>query len=207
MTPFRSTIALAVSTLLLACGDTNKPSMAEALEDAAKRDEKEKKAKEEADAKAAAQKVEKKVDPKELPWTFDALKAGLLPGTRVKYSLTGTDIKGKKEVGVVSTRESEKDKPQATQVAKTEWTRVSPFFFVERAEPEVIGRETIKVPAGEFETSVAELRGFFGTHLTVWMIVDKPGIYAKVADHGNANEEGDKTELVYELVEFQLGET
>lgn len=172
-------------------------------------------------AKKDAIKVEKKTDALELPWTRDALKAGLTMGTKVEYALTGTDAKGKpvedgwtgtvkanneSEVGVISSRVSDKDKPQATQVAMQPWSRVSPFFFVEKSEPEVVTREKVTVPAGDFDCVVAELKGFFGAHLTVWMIADKPGIYAKIVDHGNSNEEADQTELTYELTSLQPGE-
>lgn len=209
--------AIWLAVCLAACGD-NKPSMAEALAQAEKKDA-EKKAADE--AKKAAIKVDKKEDPLALPWTFDEVKAGLPMDTKVDYKLTGVDAKGKpvddawtgtikapgeNDVGLTSTRISLQDKPQASQVAKIEWSRVSPFFFVERSEPKVTGREKVTVPAGEFDTVVADLEGFFGQHLTVWMIADKPGIYAKVVDHGNKNEEDDQTELVYELTGLQIGE-
>jgi hypothetical protein len=199
------------------CGD-GKPSMAEALAEADKKAA-EKKAADE--AKKAAIEVDKKDDPLALPWSFDEVKAGLKMGTKLDYRLTGVDAKGKpvddawtgtikapgeNDVGLTSTKISQQDTPQATQVAKIEWSRVSPFFFVERSDPKVTGREKVTVPAGEFDTVVADLEGFFGQHLTVWMIVDKPGIYAKVVDHGNKNEENDQTELVYELTAMQLGE-
>lgn len=218
MSSARSLPILAAVILTVACGDAGKPSMAEALAEADKK---------EADRKAAEQakkdaiKVEKKTDALELPWSFDDLKAGLPMGTALEYQLTGTDAKGKpvedkwtgevkanneNEVGVISSRDADKAKPQATQVAMIPWSRVSPFFFVEKSEPEVTAREKVSVPAGEFECVVAELKGFFGAHLTVWMIADKPGVYAKVVDHGNINDEADQTELTYELVSLKLGE-
>lgn len=207
----RGSLVFVASLVAAGCGDSSKPSMAEALA-ASDKKEAEKKAAEE--AKKASIEVDKKEDPNALPWSFDEVKAGLPMGTKVDYRLTGTDAKGKpvedawtgtikapgeNDVGLTSTRISQQDTPQATQVAKIEWSRVSPFFFVEKSEPKVTGREKVTVPAGEFDTVVADLEGFFGQHLTVWMIADKPGIYAKVIDHGNKNEEGDQTELVYEL--------
>jgi hypothetical protein len=62
--------------------------------------------------------------------------------------------------------------------------------------------ESVQVPAGTFDTVVVELRDFFGAHQTVWLIKDKPGIYAKVVDHGNQQDEADKTEMTYELTKF-----
>ena len=38
------------------------------------------------------------------------------------------------------------------------------------------------------------------------MIVDQPGIYAKVVDAGNAGDDADKTEITYELVSVQRGQ-
>jgi hypothetical protein len=216
MSSLRAASFLFAVSFVTGCGD-GKPSMAEALAKAEKKDAEAKAAEE---AKAAV-KIEKKEDPLALPWTFDEVKAGLTMGTKVDYALSGVDDKGKpvkdawtgtikspgeSDVGLVSTRVSQQDRPQATQVAKIEWSRVSPFFFVEKSDPKVTGRETITVPAGEFDTVVADLEGFFGQHLTVWMIADKPGIYAKVIDHGNKNEEADQTELVYELTAIAAGE-
>ena len=79
-------------------------------------------------------------------------------------------------------------------------------FSVEKPEYELKARETITVPAGEFDTVVAEIKGFFGAHQTVWMIVDKPGLYAKVNVLANAGAEGDQTNLVYELAEVKVEE-
>jgi hypothetical protein len=54
------------------------------------------------------------------------------------------------------------------------------FFPQENLGPfRVIATETIKVIAGEFECKVVE--GFYGeAKLKYWMIIDKPGVYAKV---------------------------
>ena len=76
------------------------------------------------------------------------------------------------------------------------------MFVLEKAERELVAVEKVKVPAGEFDCVKAEIKGFFGGHHTVWIIKDKPGIYAKVVDHGNANEDEDKTEKVYELAKI-----
>jgi hypothetical protein len=47
---------------------------------------------------------------------------------------------------------------------------------------------------------VLEIKGFFGSHRTVWAIPDKPGVYAKVVEHPNAAEKNDRTDLTYELL-------
>jgi hypothetical protein len=80
------------------------------------------------------------------------------------------------------------------------WTKQSPFFAMEKAEVKISGRESVVVPAGTYDASVAELTDFFGNTKTVYMIVDKPGVYAKVLEKANAAADPkDKTDLVYEL--------
>lgn len=207
----RPIVGLFVCTL--ACG-RSEPSLSEALAEA---DAKE--AKRKADAEAAKKAAAPKKDPNklELPWTVDALKTKLEMGTTVEYALTGLDAKGKPledtfhgvvkannpaDVGVIAYRHSQKDEPIASQVATTPWGSFSPFFAVERAESELVKRESVSVPAGDFDCVVVELKGFFGAHRTVWMVVDKPGIYAKVVDHGNSTDDADQTELTYELSEL-----
>lgn len=58
--------------------------------------------------------------------------------------------------------------------------RSNDFFPQEKLGPfRVITTETIKVIAGEFECKVVE--GFYGeVKFKYWMIIDKPGVYAKV---------------------------
>lgn len=212
--------ALVALSPCLACDGDKAPSMAEAL---AKSD------KAEADRKAAEEKKKAAVkvqpgladDPSKVehPWTVDKVRSGLPMGTVIKYAVSGLNAKGKdvtdayraevkgnneNDVRIVQTLLSAADTPQATQVATLPWDRVSPFFAVEKATTEITGREKITTAAGEFDCIKADLKGFFGAHKSVWMPIGKPGIYAKVIDHGNANEEGDQTEMVYELSELTM---
>ncbi len=198
-----------------ACDGDKKPSMAEALAKSDKA-EAERKAAEEK-KKAAVKKAPTLADDPtkvEHPWNIDSMKASLKMGVVVNYAVTGTNIKGKdvtdeyrgevkgnneNDVAVVQTLLSAKDTPQAKQALSLAWDKASPFFYVERATTEVTGREKVETPAGTFDCITAELKGFFGAHKTVWMPIDKPGIYAKVVDHGNANEEDDQTEMTYVL--------
>jgi hypothetical protein len=195
---------------LCACGG-DKPSMAEAL---AQADAKEAARKEAEEKKKAAIEVDKASDKLELPWTFDALKSKLEMGTVLVYAVEGTDAKGKPvedqyrceikgtnptDVGVVQFFVSKQDEVTAKQVAKHDWSRLSPCFDVERPTTELVGRESVQAPAGTFETVAADLQGFFGARRTVYMIADQPGVYAKVIDHPNANEEEDQTQLTYLL--------
>jgi hypothetical protein len=198
---------------VLGCDD--KPSMADSLKQADEKEAK-RKAQEEADNKAVE--VKKESDKLELPWTPDAMQASLQMGLQLEYKVVGTDAKGKpvedtyfaevkgsspSEVGVSQYLGAMKDEPIAGQVAKTPWDQFSPFFLVERAEHELVKQESVTVPAGTFDTVVVELQGFFGAHKTVWMIKDKPGIYAKVVDHGNTKEEDNQTaEMTFELTKI-----
>jgi hypothetical protein len=196
--------------LVLCACDSDKPSMSEAL---AQADAKEA-ARKEAEAKKKAEIQVDKSDELELPWSFDALKAKLEMGTVLVYEVKGIDAKGKpvedeyrceikatnpSDVGVVQHFESKRNDVTAKQVAMHDWSRLSPCFDVEKPTTEVVGRESVEAPAGSFETVVADLQGFFGARRTVYMIPDRPGVYAKVVDHPNANEENDQTELTYLL--------
>jgi hypothetical protein len=163
-----------------------------------------------------------KVDPMAPPWTSDSVMAALKAGTKVVYARSGTDAKGKKASGQLTylVRGAQMDgaatsytiepdpgtNKASSQIANTSWSNLSPFFGMEKTETKVLGRESVTVPAGTFETSKAELTDFFGNKKTVWMIVDQPGISAKVVDAGNEGDAADKTEITYELVSVQLGE-
>lgn len=151
----------------------------------------------------------------EQPWMANDVTGAMKAGTALVYKQTGKDIKGKDveddykceiktstntEVGTVcnGVNHPSEDKG-ATMVATAEWTEFSPFFSVSRPEVKLIERADLTVPAGTFDTVQAELAGFFGNNYTVWMIADKPGVYAKVIKHPNSGTEDDQTELVFEL--------
>ncbi len=206
-------------TLPLGCDD--KPSLTEQMEKAAEADAK---VREEKDANKAAEaakretKVAKDPNALELPWTSDSTKAALEMGTAVEYAVSGTDAKGKpvqdtyygvikannpSDVGVNKYLGKMAKDPVAKQVATLPWGSFSPFFPMEKPEHELVKLETVEVPAGTFDTVVVELRDVFGAHQTAWLIKDKPGIYAKVVEHGNANMEDDQTEITYELTKIE----
>jgi hypothetical protein len=199
-------------SLLIACDD--KPTLTENMKKADELDAKRKAAEE---AKKKDVKVEKDPNALELPWSSDETKAALEMGTTVEYSVTGTDAKGKPvediyygeikandaaEVGVNKYHGKMAKDPVASQVAKLPWGSFSPFFPMEKPEHELVKLESVTVPAGSFDAVVVELRDFFGAHQTAWLIKDKPGVYAKVVDHGNANDEADKIEITYELTKI-----
>ena len=103
------------------------------------------------------------------------------------------------DVGVVQYFVSKQKDVTAKQVATHDWSRLSPCFPVEKPTTELVGRESVETPAGAFDTVSANLQGFFGARRTVYMIPDRPGVYAKVVDHPNVNEESDQTALTYLL--------
>ena len=206
--------SLGLSFAGFGCGG-DKPSIEEAMQKAKKAEEDKKAAEEK--KKAAVKKTPGLADDPtkvEHPWTIDKVKVGLKMGTVITYAVSGTNAKGKEvtdefrgevkgnnenDVAITQTLMSAADTPQASQAASFAWTNLSPFFGVEKAEAEVVRREKVETPAGTFDCIVVELKGFFGAHKTVWLPIGKPGIYAQVVDHGNANEEGDQTELTYVL--------
>ena len=205
----------ALVALTLAC-DSKEPSMSKAAEQAEKKDAEEKKAKEEADKKLAEQAKAAKAGKVENPWKFEAVKTTLIPGTVLDYEMTGTDIKGKPvedrlhasvvshtdaDIKILEYKKSVSGNPAVTQPQGHPWASVSPFFWVEQSEIEYVRREQVNVPAGAYDCVVADIKGYFGKHVTVWMIVDQPGIYAQVVEHPNSKsaEEGDPTEITYKL--------
>lgn len=213
-----------VLALPLACGGKKEPSMSEALAQSDKNTEAAKKAKEAADAEAAEAAKKAKEGVIEHPWSFDGVKTSLKIGTVLTYDMDGVDAKGKPvadrllgeiaghdelDVKILEYKESQKKVPAVMQPQGHPWNKLSPFFWVERNETKVLRKETVQVPAGSFDCVVAEVTGFFGNHLTVWMIADQPGIYAQVIEHPNTKaSEGegageDRTEIRYRLASIE----
>ncbi len=175
-------------------------------------------AEKQAEAKPEPKPEDKPADkPKQLehPWKISDISGAMKAGTTLIYKQTGKDAAGKtveddyrcevkssneREVGTVcnGVNHPSKDKG-ANEVATAEWTMYSPFFAVSQPEVQLVERADLTVPAGTFDTVKAELKDFFGNSYTVWMIADKPGVYAKVHKHANVNTEGDQTDLIFEL--------
>jgi hypothetical protein len=209
--------------LALACGGDKKPSMSEALAQSDQKAQEEKAAKEAADAKLAEAAKQAKEGVLEHPWTFDAVRASLPVGTAVAYEMSGTNAKGKPvkdrmlgevkgasddAVKIVQHKESQQNDKAVTQPQGSSWDKLSPFFRVEQSETKLLRRESVEVPAGTFDCVVAEVTGFFGNRLTVWMIVDKPGLYAQVVEHANTGaptegKDADQTEITYALASIE----
>jgi hypothetical protein len=208
MTTTRLALALFLATpALLACDKGGDKKADAGKKDAGKKD---------VEAKADKPEPEKPAEKKlELPWMREKLHDAMPLGTVVMFKQTGKDASGKDveddyrceikfssatEVGTVcnGVNHPSKDKG-ANEVAKAEWTDFSPMFGVSRPEHTLVERADITVPAGTFDTVKVELKDFFGASYTVWMIADKPGLYAKVLKHPNSGVEDDKTEMVFEL--------
>ncbi|MEM6296880.1 MAG: hypothetical protein AAGA54_36790 [Myxococcota bacterium] len=205
---------LLLATVFCVACDSSEPSVSEALADA---DAKE--AKKKADEEAAKKAATPKKDPNalEMPWTVDSMKDKLEMGLTLEYAVTGTDAKGKPVedtylaevkalnpdgIGVVAYHTSAKGEA-AKQLATTPWSKMSPFFRVEKAEETLLKKESVETPAGTFDCVAVELKGFFGEHRTVWMIADKPGVYAKIVEHANTSAEDDQTEKTYTLASMK----
>lgn len=222
--PWQLTGTLLALGLASGCGGGKKePSVSEALaqSDAKAKEAKEAKAAEDAKLAEAAKKAKEGV--LEHPWTFDAVKAGLPIGTALAYEMSGKNAKGKPvsdrllaevkgasdtDVKVLQYKESQKGDRAVTQPQGYAWEKLSPFFHVEQSKVELLRKESVQVPAGTFDCVVADVTGFFGNHLTVWMIADEPGIYAQVVEHPNtgAATEGkgkDQTEITYALASIE----
>lgn len=200
---------LLVPTLLLACDKAEQPAKSD-----------DKKASKAPEDKPVEKPVEKPKEKKlEHPWAVDAMPETLKAGTKLTYKQTGKDAAGKDveddyacvvktatatEVGTVcnGVNHPSKDKG-ANEVATVAWSQYSPFFSVSDPKAELVERADLTVPAGTFDTVQVKLTDFFGNSYTVWMIADKPGIYAKVHKHANINTEDDKTDLVFELAAIE----
>ncbi|HFE43981.1 MAG TPA: hypothetical protein ENJ18_00615 [Nannocystis exedens] len=201
--PLVALTLIAGLSLPVACGDSKKPEPK-----AEKAAEEEMPTKEEKVEKAGP--VEVKLD---FPWLREKVAGEMKAGTVLTYALTGTDAKGKeiaddyrcevktadgKSVGTVcNTVNQPSEDKGASMVATRDWTKYSPFFAVEKPKATLVEVAEITVPAGSFKTVVVELKDFFGANYKVWMIADKPGIYAKVEE--GARGPDDRTAKVYEL--------
>ncbi len=149
----------------------------------------------------------------DFPWLREKVAGEMKAGTVLTYALSGTDAKGKdisddyrcevktsdgQSVGTVcNTVNKPSEDKGANMVATRDWTKYSPFFAVEKPTATLVEVVDVTVPAGSFKTVVVELKDFFGANYKVWMIADKPGIYAKVEE--GARGPDDKTAKVYEL--------
>ena len=69
-------------------------------------------------------------------------------------------------------------------ISTQKYSKFSPFvnLFTEPSDIvyEVVGREKIDVEAGSFDCIIVYISG--GINLKVWMIIDRPGVYAKYLD-------------------------
>jgi hypothetical protein len=89
--------------------------------------------------------------------------------------------------------------PEDTQLPpNTKYT--APLYPEHEYDFRVAGTETIHTPAGSFDCTVIEAIGDFDTAIKLWMINDKPGIYAKIIKE-QAGDFG--FYVVYELQEIK----
>lgn len=144
---------------------------------------------------------------KSLPWSPEQMKEYASKLDYVSYHRVGTE-KDKKvddaysfiveEVDQVGVRSSIQIDPSPATlffggVGGGFKDQISPFFPVMRPKVEILRKEKIKVPAGEFDCVVVFMKDIFGeAPQTAWMIIDQPGVYAKLEDQG----------LKYELLQI-----
>lgn len=162
-----------------------------------------------------------KPDPNASPWTLEAVRDAMKAPMTVVYARSGNDKKGKKVGGKLTYVLADATKDGATtkytvdpdpgtnkasaMPATMGWSTLSPLFATEKPKVTIQGREQVTVPAGTFEATKAEVVDFFGNTKTVWMIVDRPGLYAKVVEGANTGDAEDKTSIVYELEALPAG--
>jgi len=147
-----------------------------------------------------------------IPWTQADLQEAFSVGTRIVYSRSGTGEEGR-EVGGTHTFEVEDASPEIVDIYSLwedggersygtnslAWEDAVFLFSHGNAQTKVLGTESVETPLGTFDTVVVEVsHDFFGTRQTYWMIADRPGVYAKVVDHGK---EESPTHLVHTLAE------
>ncbi len=91
------------------------------------------------------------------------------------------------------------DLPEDTELPPN--TEYSGFLYPEKDNAfRVSGREVISTPAGTFECTVVEMLGEFEVKKKLWMINDKPGVYAKIIE----DKSGDFGQYaIYELQEIK----
>lgn len=140
-----------------------------------------------------------------LPWTVEELKQALRPGVKITYSRSGVDDDGN-EVGGTSVFEVVEVTEQQVHIAASwedplngergsgpkeiDWASAMFLESFSGSEVEVVGTERVETPAGVFDTVVVELtHDFFGETQRYWLIPDQPGVYARVVDYGEEDED------------------
>lgn len=142
-----------------------------------------------------------------LPWTEKAIMKAIKVGDELVYKMSGKDNNGfdqdydfhykvvkidGKNIDLESRKIDPADGKQYGDGSHGNLFSkdgTSPYFSEMRPKIKVLQTEKLTVPAGNFDCTVVELKSMFGDIKTVWMINDKPGIYAKVT----------QDKLVYEL--------
>lgn len=76
----------------------------------------------------------------------------------------------------------------------------SPLFPLKDLDFRIAGREQITTPAGTFDCTVLEAVNYSGVSIKLWLIDNKPGIYAKIIEDDTT---GDDHYIIYELLEIR----
>jgi hypothetical protein len=88
--------------------------------------------------------------------------------------------------------------PEDREMPKNNYDQYKQLFPLDEDTFRVVGEEEITVSAGTFNCTVIEAAGSFDENLKLWMIIDKPGIIAKVI-----NDNPDKSFGHYYIYELQ----
>jgi len=92
--------------------------------------------------------------------------------------------------------------PDDTAMPTNNYDQYNKLFPLEEDTFRVVGEEEITVTAGTFNCSVIEATGSFDENIKLWMIIDKPGILAKVIKDNLDESFGHY--YLYELQEIKL---
>ena len=149
---------------------------------------------------------------KGVPWSEKAVRSAFNVGDKFIYDLTRK--KGENENSYETHFEVKKVDGEQIHIISTSVgandsgdydTRfpkdgVSPLFDEMKKTVKVIGPEKVQAPAGTFDCTVIEFTDlFFIESKTLWMINDKPGIYAKVVEKKLWPDGETKTYLLKEI--------
>ncbi len=219
-------VALLCASTMVACAppqDSKKDAKAdEGKKPAGEADKDKAKAGEGADKATGGEADKPAVDPTAAPWLDVGVRNSLVVGTKLAYKRSTMNEKGKPVEGVQTyVLRSSNDEGAGTsftidpdpgtnksteKVAIVPWTANGPFFAMEKPKVTFTAREKITVPAGEFEVAVGTMEDFFGNKQNVWMIVDKPGVFAKVEVMPAPADDVAPPPIVYELTAITLPE-
>lgn len=125
-----------------------------------------------------------------LPWTKEEVKKHILKTPNAVYNKVGQDPFENKTINtnVSFVVEEYKDRYKMSEDGNDflyEWSVYSPFVSYSNAmdsfKYEIVGEQRVKTQAGTFECVIVYIHASAANY-KVWMVKDKPGVYAKYLD-------------------------